>query len=325
MNALWNRLIALCFLGAAVAAQVAPPTARPEPRCGGGRAYLAPPLAGDWADTGSAPLVIVPIYGSGVTAAQQAVIAHAIDEWEAALTASPKHANPLYVGIDVDDIEEENVLAHCVTYFAFLGGAIKVSHASLTIDPEWDWYVDPQPATDDEFLEAPPAGPDLLSVMRHELGHGLGWAGGSWSPVPTLLTGFVFDKGKLHIEMAEGDSGQVDDGHCSEDAFSDALMLPSLPPGHRRPIRAYPELALLGRAYVADVDAQFVDAAANPWGASGSANQPWTELGFAMANAPAGMPIIVLPGTYLESGTLPATSAHDVLGTHAGEATVKAP
>src|SRR5205814_8266152 len=87
-----------------------------------------------------------------------------------------------------------------VTSVSFFLESGNRASASVTIGTGFDWYVDANPATDDEFSQKPlPEGYDLLSIIRHEVGHAVGWTG--TSRVTKLVGNDVFDSSRSNIAV----------------------------------------------------------------------------------------------------------------------------
>ena len=164
--------------------------------------------------------------------------------------------------------------------------------ASMTIYTNYIWYVDPNPADDTEFNSAPPFGYDLLSVVRHELGHAVGWVG--TSRVNNLVTGSAFDPSRLNIGMQPGDNA-----HADASAHPGEVMQPSIGGSTRRAIQLYPTAAMVSRAYEYLIPMHFIDPA---YGGTqtGTAWQPWRTVSLASAQS-SGLPLLLAPVTHLVS------------------------
>ena len=113
--------------------------------------------------------------------------------------------------------------------------------------------MDATPADDVEFASNPPAGFELLSVARHELGHAFGWT--ESSRVTTLVSGGIFDTSRLNIAVVDGGS------HANGGEHPNELMQPSIGTRTRRGIALYPTAAMVSRAYEYRIPMNFVDPA----------------------------------------------------------------
>ena len=270
------------------------------------------------------PLTIIPVFNPNVTAAQQAVIQQAISDWTNVVVDAGLIANPFTI-VFQNGALGGNQLALATTSYNPSTGVISTSTITIDNDGSSTFFVDPTPALDEEFAAGQCILPacsntDLLTVMRHEIGHALGWTGGfAQTPNPLvsgLISGLTFDPSRLNIAM---DPAQTT--HSSGTAFPGDLMNPTLPGGTRRAISLYPSASLPARAINHDLIAMFVDASAG-LSPTGSADFPWPTLSLAVTASPSGTPLLMIPGTYDEATPLTIDTPH-VIDTTGGVVIVK--
>jgi len=248
------------------------------------------------------PLVINPTFNANITAAQRAVIQQAINEWEALIPDAGAMVNPYPMTFLNGPVGGLTAAIANTTWNAGSGTLVR---CTITIDNDGttDWWVDPTPGNDSEFdgqgnCEAgqPCVDLDLLTAMRHEIGHGMGWAGmfGN-NPNPlnaALITGNTFDAPRLNIAFDPTPSSHADGA-----VHVDELMNPSLNDGHRKPISLYPGAALVARGINHGVTMEFVDENNNTGTEDGTADNPWNTIEEAVF-CPEGA-ILFIPGTYV--------------------------
>ena len=154
----------------------------------------------------SVPLSIVAIFTPGVTAAQQAVILQAIAEWEGVIEHAGQRINPYPITFKAGSLA---TVAKNETSYSLVNGTMLGSVITIDDDGSTPWFVDPTPGLNEEYDSSGNCialsctdDYDLLTFMRHEIGHALGWVGGFsiggsfTNPLVSLLiTGSTFDPG----------------------------------------------------------------------------------------------------------------------------------
>lgn len=241
------------------------------------------------------PFSISPSFAANVTAQQQAVFQQAINEWTAIIRTTGVTPGNYPVAFSNGPLTG-GLLALTTTTFNSRSGDLISASIVFENGPGTTWYVDPNPADDVEFNGAPPAGSDLLTVARHELGHALGWS--DTKRVTDYLSGNVFDPTHLNIATALGVGRHTDPNIHTGD-----IMNPSLGPSIRRPISLYPAAAMVARAFLYDITMNFASSTYTG-DETGSANEPWNTVREGADLAPFGQ-LLLIPGTYAE--TVPLT------------------
>jgi hypothetical protein len=243
------------------------------------------------------PFNINAIFDANVTPQQRAVIQQAINEWTAIIRT--RGGNPGNYPIAFSNGPLANLLGLTTTSFNSENGNLVSATMVFDNDGSDTWYVDPNPADDVEFNGTPPAGYDLLTVARHELGHALGFA--DTQHMTALISGNVFDPTHLNIGT---DGGALGVGrHTDPNIHPNDIMNPSVAPSVRQPISLYPAASMLARAYFYDITMSFANSA-YPGVETGSANAPWNTLRDNVDLAPFGR-LLLAPGTY--NVTVPLT------------------
>jgi len=248
----------------------------------------------------SVQFMIVLDFDANVPANFRTVIQHAADEWTGILLTRGVNPAQYHVDVRLGIPLHANALAETATC---LDDDDSLDHAEIVIRPNLlvfnsVWYVDPNPADDTEFAQNPPAGHDLLSVVRHELGHALGWTGATDLPrIGNLVAGGVFDPDRLNIAVVD------DASHADPEEHPEELMQPGIGPSTRRAIRLYPTAALPARAFQYVIPMRFVDP--NYLGVPhGSASHPYRFVDVADQTAAPGIPILLAPVAHtIDSGT----------------------
>ena len=258
---------------------------------------------------------IVPEFSANISATQRVVIQQAINEWEA-LIQTRGFTAPNYP-ISFTNVPPLAILALADCYNSLDQGTGNLISAAIRINDAVNWYVDPAPWDDMEFATPPlPEGTDLLSVMRHEIGHAVGWDALSYR-VSDLTTGNVFDAPRMNIGVVEGGS------HCNPALHPGELMQPRIGQSTRRPIRLYPTVALVARAHQYQIPMQFVD----PTAAGlqfGTAWEPWQSLPTAMSLAPLDVTLLLAPNVFNVSHNQRFSARRSIVSARGG-ATIQAP
>lgn len=231
--------------------------------------------------------------------AYQAVVMQALNEWSAIVLDAGCLTNPLPIHVRLLPLGG-TFIGFCN---AFSYGSGCIAFDTLTIDSNTSWFVDPTPANDSEFSGPgpAPAGYDLLTVVRHEVGHGVGWTTGAQVD-PYLSPNLTFDLLTLNIPTVTATGLHVDPAW-----LPDELMTPSIGTRTRRAITLYPDASLIARAEGIKIPMHFVDYGGAGLG-DGSATNPWTSPLSAAIHTPPGWPILVghdiqhtLPGSVFDT------------------------
>jgi hypothetical protein len=248
------------------------------------------PIVVDMAPTrvAGAPFSFAATWDTSVTnrAGWQNVIQFAMNEWQAVLTDNGCSTNPLPTYVRVRSLGAGNLLALTNVFSSAANGCVVFD--TLTIDPKWAWFVDPTPGNDSEFNDPvlpPPAGFDLLSTVRHELGHAVGWV--QTSRIMPLMTDSTFGGARMNILTT---TTRGVGWHVNPDWLPDDLMVPSTPTAVRRKISFYPDVATVARGFDGGMPVGWVDPT-HVGVETGMPSFPWRTLGTAQASTPGAWPI----------------------------------
>lgn len=326
MNLERTLLLTLCSAATALpcAAQ------RPVP-AGHGTCEVLPRLVLDAppVEFSDAPFTIDVTFMPNVTAAQQAVIQQAVGEWTSRLQTANWAVNPypiLFQNGPLGDTTLAQAQPNWDSDGVLLGSVITIDN-----DGTSTFFVDPTPWDDSEFdadgdcQSVMCEDTDLLTVIRHELGHALGWTGmfvssngAAANPkASTLMSGNLFDPTRFNIPF-----DPVPSNHTDEDVFPDSLMNPTLVPGKRQWISDYPVVSMMARAYDYDVNLRFV-AVGGSVSQAGSADLPYSTFAYANQLAPTGITLVVIPGTYDAASATVLDRAHEIILARGGSVILK--
>jgi len=261
------------------------------------------------------PFSVLATFDANITAAQRTVIQQAVGEWERIILTRGFTPAGYPITFSNGPLAGGTLARATVSHYVPSGDLIS-TEIVFDDDGSTTWFVDTTPANDSEFSPTPPAGTDLLSVARHEIGHAVGFI--DTPRVTGLLSGNTFDPSRLNI--AAVDSG----GHSDPDLHVNDLMVPTIGASTRRAISLYPDSALIARAYHYDITMRFVDAGYWLTG-GGSANDPWSSFTRAVSLTPAGQHLLVVPGTYQEPMPLVLSVPMTVSAARGRKATIGSP
>lgn len=306
---------------------------------------------------------IVPTFGAGVTAARQVVIQQAINEWQSIIETAGVNPNNYPITFSYEPLAGSQTLAETATFVFFDNGDL--GNAEIRIDPGFTWFEDPTPADDSEFAGGGPPGFDLLTVVRHEIGHAVGWVGRFSQRVAIHMNGS--DCCVVHAAPGCNDPGcqaavcAIDpfccntswDGQCvgeAEDLCGCAIFDPgrlniaSVDDGTHTDAFEHPGNLMnpILNPGVREALTLYPDAAL-PARAffytlpmrfgdpdqvgpeTGSVNEPWNTMSEAFGQTPAGIPILLSSGTYNEPGPITRSTPTTLSVASGATATISPP
>ena len=242
---------------------------------------LLPPMALRCQD-----LAINATFNANITAAQQAVIQQAINEWHAIIET--RGINPTNFPVTFQN-GPLNVLGVSNPTVAATGEMVS-SVITFDNDGSTNWFIDPTPGNpaDDNI----PAGSfDYLSVARHEIGHALGITANNNSAHQGFVNGNTFDAGRLNIGVTNAGN------HTTNAAHPNDIMNPGIGATQRRAISVYPAASLIARAYQCEITMSFVHGT-NTGTENGSATDPWNTVTEGLMLTPVGEPLLLIRGMH---------------------------
>jgi len=259
---------------------------------------------------------IAATFNSNITVEQRIVIRQAITEWEEIIET--RGFTPALYPIEFSNgLMPEETLGSTVVSIGQQTGDLYSAEIMLNNHESNAWFIDPTPAEDSEFDEAPPSGYDLLTVVRHEIGHAVGWI--ETTHVKSLIRDNVFDIDRLNIATTYPESM-----HSDSHIHVDDLMSTKLGPSKRRSISQYPTCSLVARAYHYDITMKFVDGTYRSNG-RGSVNDPWDTFTEGIIWTPSGNQMLVIPGIYQETIPLILSAPMTIRAARGGNAVITGP
>lgn len=262
----------------------------PAGYCGGVRVVVVEPREEPEPPTDSGVNIQLQ-FDAGVPLSHRQIFEFVAAEWESVLLTNGLIAASYPIRIEYKDLAGTKLGLATVS---FERGTNRLISAVIEIDNVTNWFVDATPGDSSEFAGGVgPPGTDLLSVVRHEMGHCFGWLGNDFTYLRSFMTGLTFDPSRTNIALAS----DSDIGHADPEAHPGELMQPSIAPGVRRVIALYPTVALTARAYNVRIPAQFVDPA---FGGTqdGRAVAPWRTASAADNGASPFLPLFLAPTTH---------------------------
>jgi len=257
---------------------------------------------------------------------KRAVIEQAVLEWEELFRSTGEHQNPYPIWFEVvpEGHLDPGVLALTNSYIDFFGNPVQ---ALVEIASGIEWYSDATPWEDSEFNPDGSRGPpgfDLLTVMRHEIGHALGWSE-AYDKATELVVGTDFDPGRWNIGLDPLDP--LGEGyHANGTIHPDSVMRPVLGVSLRRWITLYPDVTFVARAMNYHVVMKYVTPVGpSPFPPLGHADIPYISLPQAVMYAPPGSPLLFKPGQYGLNEPLVISKELTLSVARGGEATIGAP
>ncbi len=235
------------------------------------------------------------------TAAEKVVIQQAVNEWMAIVQNSGTTANPFPLSVRFTALGV--ALPTCTggtlgLTSPLIDGFGNIRSANMAFNTGVAFY---------EGLANPPPGSstDLLTTVRHELGHALGWAGGPGGSVRvnSLLMGNAFNPPRLNIPVVFTGGFHTDPAwrpitcQSTGETTCNDIMVPTIPPATRRSISLYPAASLVARAFEYIVPMQYVDPTSTGT-EDGSAVHPWQTLFTACTPRLVNMPLLLANTTH---------------------------
>lgn len=233
----------------------------------------------------SGNFMILTTYEPSIPASWRPVINYAVNEWNQVLQSQGVNPSLYPITFRRIDMGSAGPLAQAVTYW---NGSGQLSHTTIEFNSRYYFFVDPTPEDDSDVPFSD--GYDLLSTVRHELGHAVGWVGRSNIRIDPLVDGSIFDTSRLNIALHSTD----DTSHTNGTVHPGELMQPSIGASTRRSIAMYPTVAMVARAFEYRIPMEFADPSfiGSP---DGSAAYPWRSFTEANAAGSSSLPILLAP------------------------------
>jgi PEP-CTERM motif len=181
-----------------------------------------------WADL----LTITPKFSDTATKEEKLLVAEAIKEWKACLVGSPK-GQPINLTLNFTFTDRGESSSGGTSDIKADRNGNPMS-ADISINNDTDiMYYGTGPVPKDKI--------DALTAIKHEIGHALGFAGGSpadgigykkWNDQITVSgSDAIFDKGGLNVLLAGTD--EAGRSHLDEGKYPNDLMTPEQDKGKR--------------------------------------------------------------------------------------------
>jgi len=258
---------------------------------------------------------IVSIYADNVWQANRTIIQYAVDEWDY-LIQTTVNAPYLYAISFQFAPLGPTTLGLTRTYVD--GETGDLLYAEITFNTGFIWFIDPSPSEDSDVASSPANSYDLLTVARHEIAHAVGWIS-IGDHITDLMHDDIFDPSRMNIATTYPNQMHVNRSHHPND-----LMLPNIGTRSRRPISIYPDLSLIARAFDYGVRTRYVDKDASLL-FIGTANWPFKTVQHAFESTPSGIPIVIIPGTYIEDVPIERTLSTMLIKARGGDVIIKGP
>lgn len=282
--------------------------------CGG--VTLKPSDTHSVAELSNASLFRIEIaHGDGITIGHSWGILPAVAEWDDLIDSSGFNPGTYRITFQAG-LLPSNVLARTTVTYETGTGNLVSSEITINNHPSIVWFFDITPEDDSEFTgENPPHGVDFLSVMRHEVGHAVGWA--ITKRVEQHLQGNVFDPTLLNIATTfEGGF------HSDPDVHNDDLMNPAIAYGIRRPISLYPAAAVVSKAFHYWISSLRCVSGLAVGSSTGSVYQPWPTVEQGIKTSPVGSLLLLRPRTYHENAPLKRSDSLTMMVLRGGTAII---
>lgn len=286
--------------------------------CGGVEVRYTNEIVPNFAPFG--PFNIHPEYNENISNAQELVIEHAVEEWNDLLESNGVNPSNYEIKFRNGSLSSISILAKAITTYNTGSGNLVRAEVIINDSPLINWYIDSTPESDSEFNDDNSLGIDFLSVIRHEIGHAVGWVKHN-TRIDDLVNiipqeGLTFDEGKLHIGL------NADTSHTSPIHHPNDLMNPGIWAGIRRDISLYPNATLLSKAFQYEVKNLRCVHSSGSNTDGGHVFEPWKTFEKGVQDSPSNFTLLLLPGTYIEDLPLTREERLFIMTTRAGSAIV---